>query len=252
MATFKVHSQTGVGKTLTAEENSSLLQALLSAGYDVPHLCYHEALTPYGACRMCLVEVLKGRKRKLTTACDYPVKDGIEVFLDTDKVAENRKTVLQLLVSRCPGVEVLQGLAEKYGVDQVPFEDEADTCILCGLCERVCREAVGASAITFANRGDRKVLETPFSAPSDSCIGCASCAHICPTGHIQYTETPIGRNIWDRAFAKVRCSSCGKALVTAAQKKHLIATKGLSADYFELCDACKRPDVARGFARVGK
>jgi len=254
MAKFKVHSPTLGTKLLQAETNSSLLRALKAGGFEVPHLCYHEALSEYGACRLCLVEVVKGKKRKLTTSCNYPVKDGIEVFLDTDKVRDNRKTVVELLVSRCPDNTSLLALAEEHGVDvtALPYDAEADSCILCGLCERVCREAVGADAITFSGRGDRKMLEPPYGPPAEECIGCSSCAHICPTGHIRCEDTPRARQIWDRVFPMVRCSKCGKALITEAQRDHLIATKGIPLTYFDLCDVCKRPDVAQRFATVGR
>ena len=254
MAKFKVHSPTLGTKLLNAETNSSLLRALKDGGFEVPHLCYHEALSEYGACRLCLVEVHKGKKRKLTTSCNYPVKEGIEVFLDTDKVRDNRKTVVELLVSRCPDNPVLQALAEDHGVDvlALPYDAEADSCILCGLCERVCREAVGADAITFSGRGDRKTLEPPYGPPAEACIGCSSCAHICPTGHIRCEDTARARQIWDRVFPMVCCSKCGKALITEAQRDHLVETKGIPQTYFDVCDACKRPDVAQRFATVGR
>jgi len=212
MARFKVSSPASGSQTIEAAENSSLLKALLDAGHDVPHLCYHEAVSSYGACRLCLVEVKKGgaKRTKLTTACNYPVKEGIEVLLDTEKVQRNRKMVLELQLAHCPGVPQLRNLAEKHGV-QLPdlrFEAEDDTCILCGLCERVCREAVGADAITFSQRGYRRQLEPRFGPPADDCIGCGSCAVVCPTGHIECVDTPLGRTIWGRDFDKVRCEAC--------------------------------------------
>ena len=256
MAKFKVNSPTLGNKLLEARTHSSLLRALLDAGFEVPHLCYHEALSDYGACRLCLVEVQKGssKPRKLTTACNYPVKDGIEVFLDTDKVRDNRKTVVALLASRCPTNPTLRSLAEDHDVDvtALPYDTEADSCILCGLCERVCREAVGVDAITFSGRGDRKMLEPPYGPPAEACIGCSSCARICPTGHIRCEDTPRARQIWERVFPMVSCSRCGKALITEAQRDHLVQSEGIPISYFDLCDLCKRPDVAQRFAAVGR
>jgi bidirectional [NiFe] hydrogenase diaphorase subunit len=251
MATFKVTTPTQGTRELQAELDSSLLTALLAAGYEVPHLCYHEAVSEYGACRLCLVEVRKGRRRKLTTSCNYPIKDGIEVFLDTDAVEANRRMVLELQRSHCPDVPALRALAQKYGVGKLRFPAGDDTCILCGLCERICREAVGASALTFAQRGDRRTMEPPFGEAED-CIGCTACAHVCPTGHITVAEDANARVIWERTFPMVRCQGCGRALITEAQRDHLVETKGLKADYFDLCEVCKRQPVAETFAGVGK
>ncbi len=251
MATFKVTTPTGGTRELQAELDSSLLTALLEAGYEVPHLCYHEAVSTYGACRLCLVEVHRGRKRKLTTACNYPVKDGIEVFLDTEAVEAHRRMVLELQRSHCPDVPRLRELAQRYGVARVRFPAGDDTCILCGLCERICREAVGASALTFAQRGDRRTMEPPFGE-ADDCIGCTACAHVCPTDHIRVAGDDHARIIWERTFPMVRCQACGTAHITEAQRDHLVEARGLEADYFDLCEVCKRPGVAEAFAGVGK
>ncbi|RME28025.1 MAG: ferredoxin, partial [Deltaproteobacteria bacterium] len=138
------------GNTYTAEAGGSLLDTLLELGYEVPHLCHHEAVEPYGACRLCLVEVKKGRKQRLTTACNYPVMEGIEVFLDTDKVVRNRQMVLRLLLAQAPAAEAVKRLAREYGVTDTPFPvtDPDNECINCGLCARVCREVVGVEAIS--------------------------------------------------------------------------------------------------------
>jgi len=254
MVRFKVTGPDFTGHVIEAEENSGLLTVLERNGYTVPHLCYHEAVSAYGACRLCLVEVEKRGKRKLTTACNYPVKEGIHVHLDTQRVVNNRKVVIQLLLSMSPHNGALIELARRHDVpvDDLPFPGrENNDCILCGLCERICAESVKANAITFVNRGDGKAIDTPYGEASDDCIGCLSCAHVCPTGHIQYEDTPLWRTIWYRTHDKVRCTSCGKSLITVAQRDHL-AGKGLSADYFELCDECKRPKLAAQFASVGK
>ena len=83
------------GKTVQAEEGTSLLQVALDQGIDIPHLCYHPAVKSYGACRMCLVEVTTeshGRKKtKLTTSCDYPVLRGIDVVTESEQIHETRR-----------------------------------------------------------------------------------------------------------------------------------------------------------------
>jgi len=234
MAKFKVTSPTFGGHEIEAEENSSLLQALQYAGYVVPHLCYHEAVSEYGACRLCLVEVQKGRKRKLTTACNYPVKEGIEVFLETDKVIRNRKMVLELLLSLCPNSEDLKALAADYGVTDVRFDkDEDNDCILCGLCERVCREVVGVSAITFCQRGDQKDVRPPFGS-ADECIACGACAYVCPVDCIKI-EQRDGKKVivrWGRELELQQDTAAGGPFAPKFMLDHFRKLTNLPEDFY--------------------
>ena len=254
MATIKVTSPTFAAHQIQAEEGASLLRTLIDNGYVVPHLCHHEAVSSYGACRLCLVEVEKRGKRKLTTACNYPVADGIRVFLDTDKVVSSRQMVLELTLANSPTPPALRRLAAEHGValSDVSFpRDDDNTCILCGLCTRVCEKVCGG-AITTLGRGDQKRVGTPGDLPSELCIGCASCAYVCPTGHIQVQETKMLRTIWQREFRKLACTACGKTTITEAQRDYLVQHRGYLPDYFELCDECKRATVVTNFAGVGR
>jgi bidirectional [NiFe] hydrogenase diaphorase subunit len=129
------------GRDLEAVRESSLLEALLDAGIPVPHLCHHWAVEPYGACRLCLVEVKKGRRTKLTTSCNYPVLEGIEVTTHSEKIVRNRKMVMELLLARAPGATELVEMAGKlFGMKlsdvRYKLNDPKDRCILCGLCVR--------------------------------------------------------------------------------------------------------------------
>ena len=236
MAKFKVTSPTFGGHEIEADENSSLLQALQYAGYVVPHLCYHEAVSEYGACRLCLVEVLKGRKRKLTTACNYPVKDGIEVFIDTEAVVKHRKMVLKLLLGLCPGSASLQEIAAGFGVtpDDVPFEGDDNDCILCGLCERVCREVVGVAAITFCERGDRKEVRPPFGE-ADTCIACGACAYVCPVDCIRIEVKDGVKNIvrWGRELPLRDDPLAGAPFAPEFMLEHFRKLTNLPADFYD-------------------
>jgi len=254
MATIKVTRPGRSGRVIEADEGANLLPVLLAHGFEVPHLCHHDAVEPYGACRLCLVEVEKRGKRKLTTACNYPVKDGIRVFLDTEKVVRNRAMVLELTLANSPTPRALRTLAAEHGValTDVRFpRDEENTCILCGLCTRICEKVCGG-AITTLGRGDKKRVGTPGDAPSEICIGCASCAYVCPTGHIQVQESKLIRTIWKREFRKLQCTSCGKTTITEAQRDYLVQNRGYMPDYFELCEECKRTTVVTNFAGVGR
>jgi bidirectional [NiFe] hydrogenase diaphorase subunit len=236
MATIKVTSPTFAAHEIQAEEGESLLRTLIDNGYEVPHLCHHEAVSAYGACRLCLVEVEKRGKRKLTTACNYPVADGIEVFVDSEKVERNRKMVLELTLSMCPESTELQELAAAHGieVDDVRFPTEDNECILCGLCERVCREVVGVEAITFSKRGDRKSVEPPFGE-AENCIGCGACVHVCPVDCIKIEERD-GKKIivrWNRELEVVMDPVSGAPRAPRFLLEHFRKLTNLPADFYD-------------------
>jgi len=167
-----------------AEDRTPLIQVAQKAGVKIPTLCHHPLVEPYGVCRICTVEVhMRGRVR-LVTACNYPVTNGIEVFTQTDRVRRTRKLILEWLLARCGHVPVLNEMAGEYGITEPRFGRGDDTCILCGLCVRVCSDVVGANVLGFFNRGTTRYVGTPFDEPSDKCIACGACAEVCPTGCI--------------------------------------------------------------------
>jgi len=236
MATIKVTRPGRSGRVIEADEGANLLPVLLAHGFEVPHLCHHDAVEPYGACRLCLVEVEKRGKRKLTTACNYPVADGIEVFVDSEKVVRNRKMVLELTLSMCPDSVELQELAAAHGieVDDVRFPTEDNDCILCGLCERVCREVVGVEAITFSKRGDQKTVEPPFGE-AENCIGCGACVHVCPVDCIKIEERDGVKVIvrWNRELEVVMDPVSGAPLAPRFMLDHFRKLTNLPADFYE-------------------
>jgi NADH dehydrogenase/NADH:ubiquinone oxidoreductase subunit G len=176
-------------KELEAEEGTTVLEAAREAGIPIPTLCYHKELTPYGACRLCQVEVTKRGWASLQPACLYRVFEGLIVKTDTERVQKTRKIILELLLARSPESEILQALGKKYGVTESRFRlKNTGKCILCGLCERACTEISQRGAISFANRGKDRVIQTPFGGISQTCIGCGACAHVCPTGNIEIEE----------------------------------------------------------------
>ncbi|HMA66482.1 MAG TPA: FAD-dependent oxidoreductase, partial [Desulfosalsimonadaceae bacterium] len=178
MITFKLN-----GQTVQGEEGEYLLQVAERYGVYIPTLCNHKALDPVGMCRLCTVEMFDGRRTKFVTACNYPIWEGMEIQTDTETVHEGRKLIVEMLLARCPEVQVIQNLARQYGIEKPRFEAEDSTCILCGLCTRVC-EKMGNSAITLTSRGLDLKVDTPFSVQTDICQACGACAFLCPTGHI--------------------------------------------------------------------
>ncbi|MFO8073777.1 MAG: 2Fe-2S iron-sulfur cluster-binding protein [Polyangia bacterium] len=179
------------GKRVEAEKGESLLEVARRAGARIPSLCHHPLLRPYGACRLCLVEVEERGRVKTTTSCNYEVREGISVRTDTPELRRHRRMVLELILSRAPDAPAVRELAKEYGIEKPRFSTAPppagrDRCILCGLCARVCEEVVGACAITLFGRGDKRGLEVPFGELiAESCIGCGACAAVCPTGAIE-------------------------------------------------------------------
>jgi heterodisulfide reductase subunit A len=177
------------GRVLKAKENMTVLEVARDAGINIPTLCYHEALAPFGACRLCVVEIISRGRSKLLTACTYPAEEGLVVQTNSPKVLKARKMVIELLLARCPNVKVIQDLAREYGIEKPRFKKlKDDDCILCGLCTRICQERMGVSAVGFIGRGISREVDTPFGKPSDACLACGACASVCPTGAIKLED----------------------------------------------------------------
>jgi bidirectional [NiFe] hydrogenase diaphorase subunit len=169
---------------VTTEEGTSILEAARSAGIDIPTLCYHEKLAPRGACRLCLVEITKGRRKRLVTSCVYLAEEGLKVETESKPVVRIRKMLLELMLASSPGVKAIQDYARRYGITRSRFDIEPDFCILCGLCVRYCNEVKDKNAIGFVGRGtQRKVMFFPDIA-AEECPKCGECFPLCPTGVI--------------------------------------------------------------------
>jgi len=168
------------GLDVEVEEGWTVLEAARFFGLEIPTLCYNEGLSPYGACRLCLVEIGKDERSKLVSSCTYPVEEGLVVRTDTKKVLEARKMNIELMLSIAPYSKVIQDLASKFGVTRVRFKPRNEECILCGLCVRMCKEQMDGIAIGFVNRGIDMRISTPFDMKSETCRLCGGCIYICP------------------------------------------------------------------------
>jgi NADH dehydrogenase/NADH:ubiquinone oxidoreductase subunit G len=219
----------------------TVLQAARANGFEIPTLCYHADLVSEGHCRLCVVEIGEGPRTRLVNACSYPVEKDLKVQTHSDKVMQARRIVLELLLARAPGAKIIQDLAREHGVYETRFhvEDPGELCILCGLCVRTCKEIVGVSAISMANRTPDKQVATPFKEAADACIGCGSCAFICPTGVIPYTEKDGVRTIWGRNFELQPCSKCGNYIAPKAQLEHWAQLTGDPVETFLVCRDCR-------------
>ncbi len=168
------------GIDVQVERGTTLLKAANFLGINIPTLCYNEGLSPYGACRLCVVEIRDGTASKMVSSCTYPATEGLKVFTHTERVLKARKMVIELHLATCPGSKVIQDLASKHGVRQVRFKQEYEDCINCGLCVRMCEEQMMAKAIGFVGRGDKRHITTAFDIKSDVCRLCGACMYICP------------------------------------------------------------------------
>ncbi len=176
-------------KQLQVEQGRKVLEVAREQGIKIPTLCYHKELTPYGACRLCLVEIVDGARPGIEASCVYKVTDGLKVKTDTDRVKRARKIIFELLLARCPNSDKIKKLAEEYGVTKTRIRlKKKENCILCGLCVRVCAEISQRQAESFSGRGARRKVQTPFDKVSDRCIGCGACAYLCPVDALRVEE----------------------------------------------------------------
>lgn len=192
------------GKKVRIRKLSTLLDAAAKLDIPIPTLCHHPALSPFGGCRLCLVEI-KGSPKPVT-ACTTLVRDGMEVFTSNPRIEQMRRATLELILSDHPqdcmvceraGDCKLQELAYFYGIRDNRFKGERriyekkdgnpfivrdmEKCIICGKCVRICDEIQGVGAIDFAYRGIKTKVCPPFERDLD-CEFCGQCVAVCPTG----------------------------------------------------------------------
>jgi len=183
------------GLEISAEEGTTLLEASRFYGFPIPTLCHMDGLSPYGACRLCVVEIGEGAKARLVTSCTYPVGEGLRVRTASSRVIRARKMILELLLASCPQSKTVQDLASAYEVRKQRFKQEYEDCILCGRCVRMCEEQMMAKAIGFRSRGAKRSLGTPFDIQSEECRRCGACIYVCPACQLRCTYTEPERPI---------------------------------------------------------
>lgn len=203
------------GVPVSAPKGATILEAARYAGIEIPTLCFLKDINEIGACRICVVEV-KGA-RSLVASCVYPINEGMEVFTNSPKVLESRKTTLQLLLSnhdkKClscvrSGNCELQKLCRDLGVDDEEYfagvrtETEVDEsaahmirdngkCILCRRCSAVCEKVQSVGVIGANERGFRTIIGTSFEngLADTTCVSCGQCIAVCPTGALREKES---------------------------------------------------------------
>ncbi|MCJ7554103.1 MAG: 2Fe-2S iron-sulfur cluster-binding protein [Ignavibacteriaceae bacterium] len=214
------------GLTITVEEGITLLEAAQFMGFPIPTLCHMEGLSPYGACRLCVVEIGEGTKSKLVTSCTSLVQEGLNVRTASTRVVKARKMIVELLLASCPQSKIIQDIASELGVRQQRFKQEHEDCILCGLCVRMCEEQMMAKAIGFRGRGDHRSIGTPFDIKSEVCRLCGGCIYVCPACQLRCTFTEPDKAI---------CGGCANLTPPCLEKENF---ENMMC-YMDPCVACE-------------
>ncbi len=219
------------------EEGTTILEAARQIGVHIPTLCHHPALSPYGGCRLCVVEV-DGAPR-LVASCVTPVRPNMEVVTSNDRIIEARRTILEFLFAErnhycmfCAqsGDCELQNLAYEHHMDHLTVsplgqefpvdashEDlviDHNRCVLCGRCVRACRELAGDAVLDFHNRGGKTMIGVDLSGQlgESSCASCGLCVQVCPTGAIfdrHRTHYAVKGKAKDWRTINSFCPECG-------------------------------------------
>ncbi len=198
------------GMPLSVPAGSTILEAARYAGINIPTLCWMKDLNEIGACRICVVEVV--RAKTLVTACVYPVNEGMEIYTNSPRVMKARKMTLELMLSthdkkclscvRSENCE-LQKLCRDYGVEDVDaFEGENpqspldettlhmvrdnNKCILCRRCVAACEDQF-VGVIGPNGRGFDTHIGCAFEKDLGdvACVSCGQCIVNCPTGALR-------------------------------------------------------------------
>ncbi len=244
-----------------AQIGETILEVARRAGIWIPTLCHHAALEPYAACRICVVEIDRGRaptrsvgRWQIVTSCNYPIRRDLTVRVNSQRAIRARHGVMELLLARSPESPELGELAARMGVDTTPYPKVTEAqrnCILCGLCVQVCDEIIGASAISLVGRSVERAVAAPFRMASEDCIGCGACAQVCPVGTIvvRIHEDEVEISPFKSRVKLRRCAECGRPLASEPVKEALCRRGGPTVVEMlageNLCSRCKREKLAR-------
>lgn len=222
------------GKQIEVPEGTTVLRAAEMAGIKIPKLCDHKELTPYGGCRLCIVEV-QGMRVPMAS-CTLPVSQGQVIETETEALKKSRRFILSMLFSErnhfCPFCQVsggdceLQNAAYEQEMTHWPLQPgwnefvvdtshpyfvlDNNRCILCRRCVRACAEMAGNFTLSVAERGARSVIVADTDVPlgESTCVRCGSCVQVCPTGAIIDRTSAYQAGERDLIPVKTICRGC--------------------------------------------
>ena len=198
------------GAKIKAPPGTSVLDAALEYGICIPHLCHVKGLSPLGACRLCLVEVVSNGRSRITTSCTLEVREGMVIQAHTEQIRRIRKNLAEMLVAEAPNSRAIQDIALRCGVKQVRYPFHHNDCVLCGRCVRVCTELWRSRSLGFVGRGQERRVALPFDARPEFCKHCNNCIDICPMT-IPPCDGPMKKG--EEYF----CGKCESQLISAEE-----------------------------------
>jgi NADH dehydrogenase/NADH:ubiquinone oxidoreductase subunit G len=193
------------GEEVTVPQGTTVLEAARTIDKAIPVICYHDATTSNGLCRICVVDVNGGRL--LQPACIVPCQNGMVVQTRNERVEHSRRTILEMLNSAVDLAQApkIEAMLEDYQADRDRFPEaerrerpvlddnpfymrDYSQCVLCWRCVQVCAEdAQYTFALTFGERGFHTHISTAFDVPmpESTCVFCGQCVSVCPTGALK-------------------------------------------------------------------
>ena len=168
------------GSRLQADPGSYVLDVALDYGICIPSLCHVRGMTPIGACRICIVEVIKNGKSKVTASCTLEVEEGMVILAHSNKILKARKNIAEMLVAEAPNSRAIQDIAVRCGVKNVRYPFRHNDCVLCGRCVRACTEVWQSRSLGFVGRGADRHVALPFDQRPEYCKRCNACIDLCP------------------------------------------------------------------------
>jgi NADH-quinone oxidoreductase subunit G len=252
------------GKQLDFKPGQTIIQAAIDHGINIPHFCWHPALSVSGNCRICLVEVEK--LPKLTIACATQITEGMVVYTNSPVTISARNAVMEFLLINhpldCPicdeaGECKLQDYSFKYGVGKSRFDEtknhkekrvelgpnvmfDQERCISCSRCIRYCDEVVGNPQLTFVNRGEKVTIETFPGKKLDNPYS-MNVIEICPVGALTSRDFRFKARVWDMSHTDSICIGCSRGCnmniwVRNNQIMRLTPRENMEVNQYWMCD----------------